>query len=180
MSNKYDIILADPPWNYKDKARAGRRGAIFKYKTMKLKDIIALPVSNISSENSILFLWSTMPMIPNALQVLSAWGFSYKTVAFTWVKRNKKAYSWFWGMGNWTRANPEVCLLGTKGKPKRVSASVHSIVEHPILSHSEKPYIVHDKIIELCGDLPRIELFARSNTTGWDRWGDEVNSSIKI
>ena len=176
----YSIIYADPPWNYRDKAKAGRRGASYKYKVMNLRDIINLPIRNISADDSVLFLWSTMPMLPSALRVIESWGFIYKTAAFTWVKKNKKANTWFWGMGNWTRSNPEICLLAIKGKPKRMNASVHSIIDRPILSHSEKPPEVRDKIVQLCGDLPRIELFARDITSGWDVWGDEVEESIKL
>ena len=119
-------------------------------------------------------------MLPSALRVIESWGFIYNTAAFTWVKKNKKANTWFWGMGNWTRSNPEICLLAIKGKPKRMNASVHSIIDRPILSHSEKPPEVRDKIVQLCGDLPRIELFARDITSGWDVWGDEVEESIKL
>ena len=78
------------------------------------------------------------------------------------------------GMGNWTRSNPELCLLAIKGKPKRISASVHSVIDTPIERHSKKPDIVRDKIVSLCGNLPRIELFARQKTEGWDVWGNEV------
>jgi N6-adenosine-specific RNA methylase IME4 len=115
-----------------------------------------------------------MPMLPSAFKVIEAWGFTYKTVGFTWVKRNRYKDSWFWGMGNWTRANAEVCLLAIRGKPKRVSASVHSVVDSAIRSHSQKPYEVREKIVELMGDLPRIELFARDVGLGWDAWGLEV------
>ena len=90
------------------------------------------------------------------------------------VKKNKKADSFFWGLGYWTRSNNEICLLATKGKPKRVSKSVHQIIYEPIGKHSKKPVVVRDKIVELCGDLPRIELFARETSPGWDVWGNEV------
>jgi len=108
------------------------------------------------------------------MDVINAWGFEYKTCAFTCVKKNKNKDSMFWGMGRWTRANAELCLLATKGKPKRISAAVSSVVMTPIEQHSKKPDIVKDKIIQLVGDLPRIELFARQKTDGWDVWGDEI------
>jgi N6-adenosine-specific RNA methylase IME4 len=171
---KYNIIYADPPWNYNDKASAGKRGASFKYNTMTLGEIKDLPVNNISEDNCILFLWVTFPQLPNAFEVMKEWGFEYKTVAFNWVKKNKKSDSWFWGMGNWTRSNPEVCLLATRGKPKRISASIHSVIDTPIEGHSKKPDEARKRIVELCGDLPRIELFARDKVDGWDCWGDEV------
>ena len=116
----------------------------------------------------------TLPCLKEALQVIKEWGFTYKTCAFNWVKKNKKADSWFWGMGYWTRANSELCLLATKGKIKRKSAKVHQIVDTSIEEHSKKPDIVRERIVELIGDMPRIELFARKQITGWDCWGNEV------
>ena len=86
-----------------------------------------------------------------ALETIRRWGFQYKTAAFVWVKRNRKSPSWFWGLGNWTRANAEICLLATKGKPKRASASVHSIIDAPIGRHSEKPAETRDRIVQLAG-----------------------------
>ena len=174
INKKYQIIYADPPWLYRDKASAGNRGASFKYDVQDHKWISGLPVENISDDNCVLFLWITMPQLPNVFEVIKEWGFVYKTCAFTWVKRNKLQPSWFWGMGNWTRANSELCLLATKGKPKRLSAAVHSVVDTPIEKHSKKPDVVKDRIVQLCGDLPRIELFARQKTVGWDSWGNEV------
>ena len=174
VNKKYNIIYADPPWSYRDKAASGNRGASFKYKVQDHRWVCNLPVKDISEDNCILFIWITMPKLNDIMEVISSWGFSYKTCAFTWVKRNKLQPSWFWGMGNWTRANPELCLLATKGKPKRVSAGVHSVVDTPIERHSKKPDVVKDRIVQLCGDLPRIELFARQKTQGWDVWGNEV------
>lgn len=121
-----------------------------------------------------------MPKLNECFDVIKAWGFEYKTVAFTWVKRNKKSPSWFWGMGRWTRANGELCLMATKGKPKRISASVSQIIDTPIEAHSKKPDIVRTKIVELLGDLPRLELFAREKKEGWDVWGNEIENSIEL
>ena len=176
INKKYQIIYADPPWLYRDKASAGNRGASFKYDVQDHKWICGLPVENISDDNCVLFLWITMPQLPNVFEVIKEWGFVYKTCAFTWVKRNKLQPSWFMGMGNWTRANSELCLLATKGKHKRVSAAVHSVVDTTIEKHSKKPDVVKDRIVQLCGDLPRIELFARQKTEGWDVWGNELRS----
>lgn len=173
-NKKFSIIYADPPWSYKDKAKSGKRGASFKYKTQSDNWVCDLPVKDIADDDCALFLWVTMPKLPEAFKVIESWGFTYKTVAFTWVKKNKKANSWFWGMGNWTRANAEVCLLAIKGRPKRVSASVHSVVDARIERHSKKPDEVRNRIVELLGDIPRIELFARQQSEGWECWGDEV------
>lgn len=171
---KYNIIYADPPWSYQDKANAGKRGAVYKYPTQSAAWLRALPVQNLAAEDCALFLWATMPQLPLAIEVMTAWGFQYRTNAFTWVKRNRVSTSWFWGMGNWTRANAELCLLGIKGRPKRVSAGVHSLMTNPIMRHSQKPAETREHIVKLMGDLPRIELFARDCDPGWDVWGLEA------
>ena len=171
---KYQIIYADPPWSYRDKALAGNRGAGCKYTTQEAEWLNNLPVNSIADTNCILFLWVTMPKLNECFELIKAWDFEYKTCAFTWVKRNKKAQSWFWGMGRWTRANAELCLLATKGKPKRINAGVSSVIDTPIGKHSAKPGVVRDRIVQLVGDLPRIELFARERAPGWDCWGDGV------
>lgn len=148
------------------------------YKTMSMKELYALPVKDISADDCVLFLWATFPMLKEALELIETWGFTYKTVAFVWVKRNKISPNWFFGMGYWTRSNAEICLLATKGKIKRTSKSVHQILDCPIEKHSKKPDMARDKIVELMGELPRIELFARQKHIGWDVWGNEVNSDV--
>lgn len=125
-------------------------------------------------------MWVTMPKLNECFEVIKAWGFEYKTVAFTWVKLNRKSGTPFMGMGRWTRANAEVCLLATRGKPKRISASVHSVVMSALERHSKKPDEVRDRIVRLMGDLPRIELFARQRAEGWDAWGNEIESDISL
>ena len=175
---KYQIILADPPWNYSDQGCQGTMAN--HYKGMKIKDICDLPIKNISDKNCILFLWTTYPMLKEALQVIEKWGFTYKSIAFQWLKLNKKNKKPFYGLGRWTRGNTEPCLLATKGKPKRMSAGVFQLIQQPRTKHSEKPQEARDKIIQLMGDIPRIELFAREKTEGWDVWGDEVESDIKL
>lgn len=177
---KYKIIYADPPWSYKDKALAGNRGAICKYPVMSIEDIKALPIKELADKDCVLFMWVTMPKLNEIFPVIESWGFEYKTVAFTWVKRNKVASSWFFGMGRWTRANAEICILATKGKPKRVSGGVSQIIDSPIQAHSQKPSIARDKIISLMGDISRIELFARQKIEGWDAWGNEVENDIEL
>jgi N6-adenosine-specific RNA methylase IME4 len=147
---------------------------------MNIDQIKSLPIKNIAADNSILFLWVTFPMLQEGLDTIKAWGFKYKTLAFNWVKRNKKSPTWFWGMGNWTRSNPEVCLLGIKGKPQRLNANVHSVIDTAIERHSKKPDEARERIIQLCGDLPRIELFAREKHDGWDVFGNEVECDIQF
>ena len=177
VTQKYSIILADPPWSYNCWNKKDRgRTANSHYDVMTIKDIKALPVSDITVDNAVLFMWATFPQLPEALEVIRYWGFTYKTNGFTWVKRNKKSDSWFWGTGHYTRANAEICLIATKGKVlPRLSGSVHSIIDTPIEKHSKKPDVVRDKIVELFGDLPRIELFARQEVEGWDCLGNEID-----
>jgi len=178
MVNKYSIIYADPPWRYGRKYGSGV--AENHYSTMSMQEISELPISKIAHTNSILFLWATFPQLDVALEVIQAWGFRYKTVGFVWVKQTKVSHQWFFGLGNWTRSNAEICLLATRGKPKRKSASIHQLIISPVQSHSQKPQEVREKIVELLGDLPRIELFAREKTDGWDVWGNEVECDIDM
>jgi N6-adenosine-specific RNA methylase IME4 len=181
MNEKYEIVYADPPWKYLTYSNKGQgRSAESHYSTMSVEEICNLPVSEITSENAVLFLWITFPMLNQAFRVIEAWGFNYKTVAFVWVKLNRIARSLFWGLGFWTRANAEVCLLATKGHPKRLSAKVHQVIISPIEEHSKKPGEARERIIQLLGDVPRIELFARQKTDGWDVWGNEVDSDVSL
>ena len=183
---KYEIIYADPPWEYKQSgSKTNSRGlAKQHYSTMTTEEICRLPIKNIKTETSICFIWATFPNIGEALKVIEAWGFKYKTAAFVWVKKNKKSNSNFWGMGAYTRANTEVCLLGISKKTKateQVKAhNVHQVIEAPIERHSKKPDIVREKIIELLGDKPRVELFARQKADGWDSWGNQVECDLKL
>ena len=175
-NKKYNIIYADPAWKFKYFSKKGEKekSAQSHYECMNIQDIYDLPVKEIADKDCILFLWVTFPLLQEGLETIKKWGFKYKGCAFTWVKRNKKSDSYFWGCGYWTRANSEICLLATKGKPSRVSRSVHNIVDTKIEEHSKKPAVVRDRIVELCGDLPRIELFARQSVLGWDCWGLEA------
>lgn len=147
---------------------------------MPTEEICALPVKKYTADDCALFMWVTYPKLEDALRVIKAWGFEYKTVAFTWIKQTKKSRQWFMGLGWWTRNNAEICVIATKGKPKRNSACVRELVISPIEQHSKKPDIVRDRIVELMGDLPRIELFARQAPDGWDVWGNEVLNDIWI
>lgn len=180
MNKKFSILLVDPPWTYNDKCRSGERGVEYKYSCLTLSELKRLNVQGISDDDCALFMWTTAPQMPAAIELLRAWGFEYKTIAFTWIKHHAKSGKLAWGMGNYTRANPEFVLLGIKGKPKRVSAAVHSVVSAPRGEHSAKPHEVNDRIVKLLGDIPRAELFARHSMDGWDVWGDEVNCDFNI
>ena len=177
-SKKYNIIYADPPWQY---ARSKVQGAAEKhYQTMSMDDICRLPIADICCKDCILFMWATFPQLREALQVIKAWGFDYKSVAFVWLKQNKSGVGWFYGLGFWTRGNAEICLLATRGHPKRKSTKVHQFIISPLRGHSQKPDEARAKIIELVGDLPRVELFAREQAEGWDTWGNEVECDIVL
>lgn len=176
---KYAVIYADPPWAYRIYSQKGHgRSAESHYPTMSIDAIKALPVSTIAAKDCSLFLWITFLCMREAFSVIDAWGFTYKTVAFVWVKQNRKSNSLFVGMGYWTRANAEICVLATRGHPKRVNAGVRQIILSHIEEHSKKPDEVRDRIVQLMGDVPRIELFARQAPKGWDVWGNEVENSI--
>ena len=170
---KYNIIYADPPWKH-DAWAAGNKAPNLHYPTMTTEEISALPISELADNDCALFLWATYPHLPEALQVIKAWGFDYSTAAFVWVKKNKTADTPFFGCGAWTRANSEICLLATRGHVQRLDASISQIIEAPIEEHSKKPDIVRELIERLVGKLPRIELFCRHPAVGWDIWGNEA------
>ena len=178
-NKRYSIVYADPPWRYRNydyaytsDGRRARRGCAKEYEVQDIGWIRSLPVSEIVAEDAVLFLWVTWPLLVEGISVIGAWGFEYKTVGFVWVKENGGRL--FWGMGNWTRSNTEACLIGVRGKIRRVDAGVHSVIKAPVGRHSSKPIEVRDRIVRLMGDLPRIELFARERVEGWDAWGNEL------
>ena len=166
---KYNIIYADPPWQYFE---GGYKNQSQHYNTMEFSDIKDLKIQEIAADNCILFLWITDPMLIKLKELLTAWGFKYSTVGFYWVKKTKQD-KWAFGLGNWTRANPEICIIATKGSIERKDASIPKLVIDEIGEHSKKPDIVRDKIVQLVGKLPRIELFARKKTQGWETWGNQ-------
>ena len=172
---KYQIIYADPPWEYKESG-SGSRVVKTHYPTMNIEKIKELPVKNISNDTSILFLWVTFPRLKQGLDVIEAWGFDYYGLGFDWVKTSKNGKP-SWGMGYYTRQNTEVCLIGVKDKNHRLKPLVRnilSVVHSERREHSRKPDCIRDYIVDICGDIPRIELFARQYADGWDCWGNEV------
>lgn len=177
---KYQIIYADPAWNSNSQfGRDKKRGNKQHYPLMTLKEIKKLPVSELCDTNCVLFLWVVDTQLFDAKEVIEAWGFKYKTVGFTWVKETSTGKDHF-GIGMWTRKNPELCLLATKGNPRRVCAGVRQLQRHKVREHSRKPDEIRYEIVKLVGDLPRIELFARNKFHGWDVWGNEVESDINL
>ncbi len=182
MDKKYNLIYADPPWYYNSRNNPNTKfssGVHGHYPVMKTEEICMLPVRDIANDNAALILWVTFPRLVDGLQVMDAWGFRYVTVAFNWFKTNKNG-SPFFGVGYYTKSNSEIALLGIKGKMKPASNFVSQVVVSPREEHSKKPEMVRGKIVELFGDLPRIELFAREKSPGWDAWGNEIVSDIRL
>jgi N6-adenosine-specific RNA methylase IME4 len=178
----FGVIYADPPWTFDTYSEKGKetRSPELHYRTMSLDDIKALPVARLAAPDCLLFLWTTMPRLPDAIDVIRAWDFKYKTVGFTWVKTtpsakfiNRDGEGLHWGTGYWTRANAELCLLAGKGHPKRRDKGVHQVVISPVREHSEKPEEVSVRIERLVGG-PYLEMFARRERPGWTVFGNEI------
>ena len=175
------MIYADPPWLFKTRSDKGKdRSPEKHYPVLSIADICNLPVGDIAKPDSVLLMWVVDPLLDQAFKVIDAWGFKYKTVGFTWAKTNKNTMGFFTGLGYWTRGNPEMCLLATKGRPKRVSKSVSQLVVDIRREHSRKPDRVRDDIVNLCGDLPRIELFSRHKMNDWEVWGNEIEETTTL
>jgi N6-adenosine-specific RNA methylase IME4 len=194
--NHYGAILVDPPWRFEVwngetpvKVRGSsstRVSASVHYQTMAPDEIEALPVSDLAREDCALFMWISWPLLPQALTVMEAWGFVYKTCAFAWMKAHAGQIDMFrddidasMGMGYWTRANSEVCLLAMRGKPKRLSADVRQGIIAPRREHSRKPDGIHERIERLVAG-PYVELFARQRRNGWDVWGNQTDKFAEI
>jgi len=199
---KFGTILADPAWRFETWSASGRDrcpdGPVTRnqqrqnrperhYATMTLDEIKALPIADLAAPDCVLCMWAVDPMIPQALEVGAAWGFKFKTPAFYWIKTRRKGSTrhllhnepdhklFPMGTGYWTRANPELCLLFTRGKPKRRSAGVRKLIIAPRREHSQKPDEQYVRLEKLC-DGPRLELFSRQARAGWTSWGDQVGS----
>ena len=179
-NKKYNVIYADPPWKYTDVHTWHKMGGGVSshYKVMTINEIEKLGdvVKQIAAQDCLLFMWATFPNIKEALKVIEKWGFTYKTLGFSWIKTNKRNGKPFFGIGFYTKSNCEVCLLAIKGKPSNLKKSdkVSSCIISERREHSRKPDEVRERIVQLVGDVPRIELFARQSIEGWDCWGNEV------
>lgn len=149
--NKYQIIYADPPWSYRDTLGGNAKMGAMPYPTMTIKEICDLPINQIADKDCVLFLWVTMPKLFEVAEVIKAWGFTYKTCGFAWVKLNPKSLTPFAGLGRWVQGNIEICLLCTKGHPHRVRKDIKQLVLAPRGRHSEKPHEVRVRIDQLMG-----------------------------
>lgn len=176
---KFGVIYADPPWSFKVYSGKGKsRSADKEYDTQSLDWIKSLPVEQLAADDCALFLWAVMPELPGALDVIKAWGFEYKTVGFTWIKQvSIENRNLAWGMGYWTRANAEVCLLATRGSPQRQAKDVHQVIMSPVGEHSRKPEEASARIERLLPG-PYLELFARRPMVGWTVWGNKISRGL--
>lgn len=191
QAGKYGVVYADPPWYWKpwkDYADtggaaniAGGRAVERHYATMKIEDIVALPVADLVAKDAVLLMWFTWPLLRQAFEVIDAWGFEYKTCGFNWMKADVSTLDLFalpkdadMKLGFWTRSNSEACLLATRGHPKRLSAGVRMGIIEPAREHSRKPDCVHGRIERLVAG-PYVELFARQARPGWDVWGNQTD-----
>ena len=185
---RFSVLLADPPWHFQnwggnkpDQIVDRGRGAQRHYPTMSNVNICLLPVESMVEENAALFLWACWPLLPEALRVIEAWGFEYKSLAWVWVKARPSGFGFHFGMGYYTRANTEPCLLAVRGKMPVVAHDVQALIYSPVREHSRKPNEQYQKIERLCPDASYLEMFARRKPLGnWSFWGNEIESDVEI
>lgn len=180
--NKFDVILADPPWHYKTWGVESKesRSAEKHYPVMSIDEIAALDVGSLVGKNAALFIWITWPILYETREVIEAWGFEYKTIAWVWVKAKKSGFGFFTGLGYYTRANTEPCLLATRGKMTVEDRSIQALIYSPIRQHSQKPFEQYRKIEALYPGKKYLELFARRRQPGWAVWGNEVARDVDL
>ena len=175
----FRTICADPPWRFRTWSETNQAKSPSKhYDLMTLDEIKELPVASLAAEDAVLLLWAVNPMVPHALEVMAAWGFTYKTIGFVWAKTTSRTdMSWapkyHMGLGYWTRANVEIVLLGVRGKPKRTGKGVRQLIVAPNREHSRKPDEFYERAERLC-DGPYLELFSRQSRPGWSAFGNEA------
>lgn len=181
LTPPYSLLLVDPPWAYRDKANAGKRGAAHKYATMSVEEICALPVADLCAKDCLLAMWWVGPQPEEALRVVKAWGFRLVNMkGFSWRKLSRTGGAEHFGMGHWSRGNTEDCLFAVRGRPKRADAGVRQVINAPLREHSRKPDETRDRLVRLMGDVPRLEMFARQRVKGWTAWGLEAPAAEEI
>jgi N6-adenosine-specific RNA methylase IME4 len=194
---KYGVIYADPPWSYGDKGfgkrpedgtvkgsfapEAGRYPtmALAEIAAMHVSEIAAMHVSEIAAPDCALLLWATSPLLPEALQIIKAWGFKFKTIAFCWSKITTTGKE-VANLGQWTMGNVELCLLGTRGSPTRMRRDIRQLVTAERTEHSRKPKEVRSRIEAIFGEVPKVELFSRGAAPGWDSWGNQAQNPVAL
>lgn len=181
-NKKFPIIYADPAWSFMTYSNKGKgRSPEQHYPCMTKDELKALPVGDIAEKNSLLWMWTIDTHIPQAIELMEHWGFEFKTVGFYWAKLNKSApeHDWkerdfFKGLGYYTRANPEQCLIGSRGKGvTRKAMDIPRLLISKRREHSRKPDEAYKRIMRLY-DGPYLEMFARQSYPGWDVWGNET------
>jgi N6-adenosine-specific RNA methylase IME4 len=197
----YTIIYLDPPWKYSNRANHKTRfrgGASGHYPLMTMAEIRALPIPDLAAKNCAVCMWCTYPYLDEQIQLFKHWGFKYRTLLFEWIKLNPKGWvdprldpsyylgkpyvrysdglyhSVFFGTGHYTKSNPEPCLLGMRGQVPTITDKLSNTIFAPRREHSRKPDEARERIVELFGDVPRVELFARETAAGWASAGNGV------
>jgi site-specific DNA-methyltransferase (adenine-specific) len=196
-SKKYQVIYADPPWHFGKSSwillKGGGMSRVTKlrketgydpgnvYPTMKSDEIAAMPIKDIIDKDAICFMWTTDSHLPDAIDIMKAWGFTYKTIGFVWVKKETRGAQ-VKMMAPWTNKGAEICLLGTKGAMTKYlgARNVSQVVEATRAKHSKKPDFIAEEIVRMFPDVNRIELFARDAKPGWDVWGNEITNTIEL
>lgn len=179
MSEKHRILMADPPWTYDD--AGGRGSAARHYQCLSLLEI-AVILDRFAAENATMLMWVVEPMLEDCFKAARMAGFKRRANGFTWIKTTQDGERLHWGMGHWSRANPESCHIFTRGKkfPRARAHNVHSVVHAPAMKHSEKPAEVRHRLERMMGDRPRLELFARERVAGWHSWGLGVDEQLRV
>ena len=181
-NKKYQIIYADPPWQFTNKKTGGSMasGAANQYTVTSTEDLKQLDIESLCADDCVLIMWYVGAMPQDAIDLVNSWGFTLKNMnGFVWRKLTVKLLDFF-GMGFWTRAGSESAIIATRGKPKPASRSVRAVHSCVAGKHSQKPDKFRKLAVELCGDVPRLEMFAREAHEGWDVFGNEAPNSIKI
>jgi N6-adenosine-specific RNA methylase IME4 len=174
MPLRYRAIIADPAWQFKLRSKKGEaKSPQAHYRCMPFDEMAALPVSHLAADDCALFMWAWAPMIPEALALMTAWGFKFKTMG-TWAKQSSTGRKWHFGPGYILRGAAEYYMVGTIGKPQRKSKSVRNLIIAPVREHSRKPDNLHADV-EALYDGPYAELFGRSRRQGWDAWGNQLD-----
>lgn len=167
----FACVLADPPWSFKTRSEKGLgKSAQSHYACMTLDEIKALPVAEICAKDAFLAMWATWPCLPQALEVISAWGFTYKSGG-AWAKQSSTGRAWGFGTGYLFRSASEVLLVASRGSPKWLSKSERNLWVAPIRAHSQKPEEVRH-MLRRATVGPRLEMFANDDADGFDRWGE--------
>lgn len=195
-SKKYQVIYADPPWAFggaslhmtKGGFDLRGKGRTLKYSeqekhypVMSKKEILDLPIKDLLDKDAVCFMWTTDAHLPQALEIMKTWGFTYKTVGFVWVKKERSGKQ-VKMMAPWTNKGAELCLLGTRGTMTKYmkAKNIAQVVEAIRTKHSKKPDFIAEEIVRMFPDCPRIELFARDAKPGWDVWGNEIENSVEL